>query len=200
MKTLQEKLSKAAYNKEDFVPKVGDIVRFNWKRQEDEFWQFNEYMQGKIDYITNSGVVIDDSFFDYTDDTVDIQPVKSEAEKRRDEQIGTLFDLNYQCSVLSEQLQRENDELREQLKQAQARIGELKSVCQLGIDMFIANDVDVPKTIETMQDAIDKTPTQFLADIEARAVEKAIDAVPPKYLQENDYIERLLKYAQELRR
>lgn len=71
--------------------KAGDKVRFNWKRREDEFWQLNEYHCGTIDYISDGGIVINDAFFDYADDMVDLKPIKSEADKLRDEQIEKIY-------------------------------------------------------------------------------------------------------------
>lgn len=50
-----------------------------------------------------------------------------------------------------------------------AQIGELKSSCQLAIDMFKVNDINVPNTIETLEDAINATPTQCLRQIQADA-------------------------------
>ena len=47
---------------------------------------------------------------------------------------------------------------------------ELVSACKLAIDMFVANECNVPNTIETLQDAIDGNPQQCLAEIKADAV------------------------------
>lgn len=60
-----------------------------------------------------------------------------------------------------------------ELVELKAPVQELRSACQLGIDMFIANDINVPNSIETMQDALDATPAQCLAEIKAQAVEDA---------------------------
>lgn len=46
---------------------------------------------------------------------------------------------------------------------------ELIKACQLAVSMFVANDINVPNTIETLQDAIDATPRLCLAEIRAEA-------------------------------
>ena len=50
-----------------------------------------------------------------------------------------------------------------------AHNSELVSACKLAIDMFVANDCNVPNTIETLQDAIDATPQQCLRDVQVEA-------------------------------
>lgn len=55
-----------------------------------------------------------------------------------------------------------------------AHNSELVSVCKLAIDMFVANDCNVPNTIETLQDAIDATPQQCLRDVQSEAGVKGL--------------------------
>ncbi|WP_333609611.1 hypothetical protein [Arsukibacterium sp.] len=65
----------------------------------------------------------------------------------------------------------------------------LRAACQLGIDMFVVNCINVPNTIETMQDAIDATPAQCLAahdaEVAAKAVEYSVDLLKrlPQHFQ-----------------
>lgn len=104
-------------------------------------------------------------------------------------------------------LEAENRELKSQAEQ-------LRSACQLGIDMFIANDINVPNTIETMQEALDATPAQCPAEIKAQAVADVVNAHPEKiaYIEHygqtrsrGDYCDLwlsssdLIKYANQLR-
>lgn len=43
-----------------------------------------------------------------------------------------------------------------------ARADDLKSACRLGMDMIIANDLDIPVTLETIRDSINRSPQQSL--------------------------------------
>ncbi len=64
---------------------------------------------------------------------------------------------------------KEIEALRNERDALAARNHELVLACKLAIDMFIANDCNVPNTIETLQDAIDANPQQCLRDIQAEA-------------------------------
>jgi hypothetical protein len=45
----------------------------------------------------------------------------------------------------------------------------LRLACQLAIDMISINDINLPNTVETLQDAIDTTGERCLADVKAEA-------------------------------
>ena len=64
-----------------------------------------------------------------------------------------------------EQLQGENAALL-------AQVEELRSACQLAIDMFKVNDINAPNTIETLEDAINATPQHRLREVRAKAGRK----------------------------
>lgn len=86
-------------------------------------------------------------------------------------------------------------DLQQQLEQAHARNARLEQKLMAVSASATLGHLNHPLGIDAV---IDETPLQSSVEIEARAVEKAIDNVPPKYLQENDYIERLLEYSREL--
>ncbi len=65
--------------------------------------------------------------------------------------------------------QQQYDELKAERDALAAHALELIKACQLAVSMFVANDINVPNTIETLQDAIDATPRLCLAEIRAEA-------------------------------
>ncbi len=63
----------------------------------------------------------------------------------------------------------ERDNALAQNAELVAQVVDLKSACQLAIDMFKVNDINVPNTIETLEDVVNATPAQCLSDIQAEA-------------------------------
>lgn len=101
-------------------------------------------------------------------------------------------------------------EAEKDVEALKAQVAMLRVACQLGIDMFKANDINVPNTIETLQEAIDATPAQCLGEIKARAgrdgfiagvgyAHKRPDVVLPKVIEmvAHDYANRLHQQAKK---
>ena len=65
--------------------------------------------------------------------------------------------------------EQEIQALKDECNALAAHNREMALACKLAIDVFIANDCNVPNTIETLQDAIESTPQQCLLDVKAEA-------------------------------
>lgn len=75
-------------------------------------------------------------------------------------------------NLVIEQLQQRNGELEKERDELAASVERLRLACRLGVDMFFANDIRVPNTVETMQDAIDSTPQANLNHVKREAIEE----------------------------
>lgn len=92
---------------------------------------------------------------------------------------------NYYCkhvsAMTSEKLHSKSDIAAElaqrdyEIEALKVQVVMLRVACQLGIDMFKANDINVPNTIETLQEAIDATPAQCLSAHDAKVAKAAIN-------------------------